>query len=312
MSEQKHASESEHDLELRNDILKTVAYFALFDYPLTTDQIYTFLPRNSVSPEHVAKSAEELAGDCRLTQSGGFYMLPDSDPSISGERMVREQRAKRMFATARAVSHLIKMFPFIRGIFITGALSKNVAESSGDIDFMIVTVPGRLWISRTLLTLFRKVFLFGSSKFFCTNYYVTENGLQLDRRNLYTAVEVVTTRVVWNADVYETYRRENGWTAEFLPNYRSVPDERLLISSRRSIIQRLAERVLLLLPLRSLDERLMEYHRKYWQEQYGSEGATDFNSKFIITPDISASWPEDRQVPVLTRFRATIARLGLR
>ncbi len=308
-----HASSGEaFELELHNDILKTVAYFDLFEYPLTADQIYAFLPRNSVSAEHVVHSVKSLVTEKRLSHHNGFYFLPTGDPAITRERMEREVRAQRMLSYARRVAAFIKQFPFIRGIFITGSLSKNVADHSSDIDFMIVTAPERLWIVRMMLTMFRKIFLLGSRKFFCTNYYVTEHGLTLDRRNTYTALEVVTTKVLWNKEAFLEYQRHNAWTKQFLPNISIPVDERLLISSSRSFLQRVMESVLNLFPMRSLDEKMMEYHRSHWHNAFGHVGEERLSSMFIITKDMSASWPEDRQVPVLTRYREKIEELGLR
>lgn len=298
--------------ELHNDILKTVAYFDLFEYPLTAAQIYSFLPRNSVTAEHVVASAQLLVSIERLSHSGGFYFLPSGNADITRERIEREARAKRMLSSARFVSRFIKQFPFIRGIFITGSLSKNVAELSSDIDFMIVTAPGRLWIVRMMLTMFRKIFLFGSRKYFCTNYYVTENAFALDRRNLYTAVEVVTTKVLWNKVAFSQYQTSNAWTKQFLPNISIPVDEQLLITESHSFFQRSLECIFHFLPLSSIDKRLMEYHSAHWRKVYGHVGEERMNSMFIISQDVSASWPEDRQVPVLSRFREKISQLGLR
>ena len=312
MPELRHSPEGHYEDELRNDILRTVAYFDLFEYPLTAGQIFSFLSRNSVTVDHVERSAQGLVAEQRLSGRDGFYYLPAVDPVITKKRVAREVHARKMLGTARLIARFIKLFPYIRGIFITGSLSKNVADASSDIDFMIITAPGRLWISRMMLTMFRKIFLLGYSKFFCTNYYVSEDNLVLDRRNLYTAVEVVTTKVIWNEDAFHSYQSANAWTSQFLPNISAPSDAQLLVPRRRSVIQRAAEFLFELFPMDRLDARSMEYHRSHWSKAYGHVGEERFRSMFIIAPDISASWPEDRQVPVLTRYREKIAQLGLR
>jgi hypothetical protein len=300
------------DNELPADILRTVAYFDLFDYPVTSDQIYSFLPRNSVTRDDVALAADQLVRDEKLQTDRGYYLLSSSDQKISAQRQEGERAAGRMLSYARTITRLLKIVPFVRGVFLTGSLSKSVAAQDSDIDFMIVTAPERLWIVRTMLTFFRKTFLLGKKKYFCTNYYVTENGYSLNRKNLYAAVEVVTTKAVWNTDAYMRYRQTNAWTKEFLPNMSVAPDSELLVPSRHSVLQRALEFVLQLLPLRSIDRRLMEYHRTYWNATYANVSEERRASMFIISPDVSASWPEDRQVPVLTRYKETLSRLGLR
>lgn len=300
-----------NDHDLPKDILRTVAYFDLFSYPVTPEQIYDYLPRNSVSQDDVRRKADELVRDGALIASGRYYHLPGYAGTAALERNSGEHRAERMLAVARIVAHLLKRVPFLRAVFITGSLSKSIADRESDIDFMVVTVPGRLWIVRSMLTFLRKVFLLGSRKYFCTNYYVTEAGFPIRRRNLYTAVETVTVKPVWNAASYERFLQQNEWTREFLPNMRAAADPALLISSRRSILQRAAERLLEFLPMDAADRRLMEYHRSHWMSAYRHVEQARLDSMFIITPDVSASWPEDRQVPVLTRYHERLTAMGL-
>lgn len=300
-----------NDQDLPKDILRTVAYFDLFSYPVTPEQIYSYLPRNSVTQDDVRRKADELVREGALIAAGGYYHLPGNAGSAVLERNSGEHRAERMLAVARIVAYLLKRVPFIRAVFITGSLSKSIADTESDIDFMIVTVPGRLWIVRSMLTFLRKVFLLGSRKYFCTNYYVTEAGFPIRRRNLYTAIETVTVKPVWNAAAYERFLQQNEWTREFLPNMRAAADPALLIPSRRSILQRAAERLLELLPLDAADKRLMEYHRTHWMNTYRHVDRDRLESMFIITPDISASWPEDRQVPVLIRYHERLTAMGL-
>ncbi|MBI2430256.1 MAG: hypothetical protein HYV29_15945 [Ignavibacteriales bacterium] len=299
------------DEMLSKNILKTVVYFDLFDYPLTAEQLFAFLPQNSVSVDVVKRTAEILVSKSELVKEREFFFLPTRKKDIVDRRTDEERYARRMLTIARLFSSFIKRFPFVRAIFLTGSLSKNVVDRSGDIDFMIVTAPNRVWICRTLLTAFRKIFLFGSKKYFCTNYYVTANGFSHQRRNLYAAIEVVTTKAVWNESAFDEFQSSNVWTKEFLPNSCIEPDKRLLISPSRSFFQRVCEFVLDLFPLDALDARLMEMHRAHWRNQFSSVDADQFNSMFIISPDVSAGWPEDRQGPVLEQFRRKVSSLGI-
>lgn len=294
------------------DILKTVAYFDIFDYPVTSGQIYSFLTRNSVTSDDVERAADQLVREGRLQRSDDYFLLSSNHPQIAARRLNGEQTARRMLTTARIIAKMLKRVPFIRGVFITGSLSKAVADSDSDIDFMIVAAPERLWIVRSMLTLFRKIFLFGNSKYFCTNYYVTERGFPLELRNLYTAIEVVTTKAVWNADAFEQYQERNRWTREFLPNNTPAVDPGLLIAPSRSWFQQAAELVLRLLPLRSIDRRLMEYHRAHWYSAFSHIPEGRRKTMFMISPDVSACWPEDRQQPVLLRYREKLSALGIR
>ena len=63
----------------------------------------------------------------------------------------------------------ISKFPYIENVSISGALSKNYYNNDGDIDFFLITQPNRLWIARTLLIIYKKMFLLNSRKYFCVN-----------------------------------------------------------------------------------------------------------------------------------------------
>ncbi len=303
---------NDHQKNLSASILKTVAYFDLFDYPLTAGQIFRFLPQNSVSGTDVTNAAEHLVGSKELIQEHSYFLLPTNHRNIVRKREEDERRAEKRLNYAKIISRLIKLIPFTRAVFITGSLSKNVAESSSDIDFMIVTAPGRLWICRTLLTGFRKIFLLGNSKFFCTNFYLTEHAYAQQRRNIYTAIEVVTTKVIWNERAFSEFQMQNQWTKEFLPNVTSDTDKKLLIRSSRSFIQRFIELVLNVLPLNRLNIALMEFHRSHWKRIFNTVSSEQLNSMFMISPDISSGWPDNCQDSILSEFQFKLSSLGIR
>ena len=67
--------------------------------------------------------------------------------------------AKNIYQKALTVSRLISKFPYVEGVGISGSLSKGYYDDDGDIDFFIITSPKRLWIARTFLILYKKLFL---------------------------------------------------------------------------------------------------------------------------------------------------------
>ena len=297
---------------LSDSILKAVAYFDLFNYPLTKEQIFNYLPQNSVSLSDVKNEIETLVNDKKLLRESSLVFLPGKQENIVQNRMENEVRAKKMLNIARMIARVIKILPFVRGVFITGSLSKNVADSSSDIDFMIIAAPDRVWICRTILTSFRKIFLLGRSKYFCTNFYLSENHYTHQEKNIYTAVEVATTKVIWNQSAYSAYQQQNGWIKEYLPNIDIVSDEELLLSPSRSIIQRFTEMILNILPLHDINIRLMEFHRTHWQKIFRSVTTDQLKSMFMISPDVSSGWPENCQEAILKEYQKKLTSLGIR
>ncbi len=96
-------------------------------------------------------------------------------------------------------------------------------HEDGDIDFFIITKADRLWICRTLLVLYKKVFLLNSRKYFCVNYFVDENNLKIKDKNMFTAIEVKHLLSVYNPELIGHFKEINNWTNEFIPGSLNRP-----------------------------------------------------------------------------------------
>ncbi len=296
---------------LQQDVLRTFAYFDVFLYPLSKHQVYAFLPRNSVTLQHVEDALHRLVDFGFLKSENDYYFLADRTAAIVESRIENEERAARMLKKARWVSLFLKQIPFVRAVFITGSLSKNVATRSSDIDFMIVTAPNRLWIPKLILTAVRRIFLFNTIKYFCVNLFVSENGLLFSERNFFNAVEIATTQVLWNETAYYRFQSVNSWTKWYLPNGGNarVPVES--IARTPSPFQRAAEFILNLFPLTSIDAYLMNIARSYWKKRNAHLDEKKFNSLFQCTPHISSVWYDDHQTRILNTYQQRLAQFGV-
>ena len=203
---------------VKRDILATLAYFDLFDYPITQSEIFIYL-RNSCTQDAFANALQELTSENHVIRFDEFYMLQD-DYSLVTRRRNGNARAKKMLETAEKVANLLSCFPFVRGIAVSGSLSKNFADENSDIDFFIITAKNKLWLARTFMHCLKKLsFLFKKQDWFCMNYYIDEEMLQIKEKNIYTAIEVVTLMPLRGIDVFQHFYTANTWCKEFLPNY---------------------------------------------------------------------------------------------
>jgi hypothetical protein len=296
---------------LQKDVVRTLAYFDVFSYPLSSEQVKVFLPRNSVTLSQLEESLVGLTQSGVLSREAGYYFLSDRSSSVVSARIQNERRALRMIKRARWISRFLKQVPFVRGIFITGSLSKNVAAPSSDVDFMIVTAPNRLWICKMILTGIRRLLLFNSIKYCCFNLFVTENGFFFSDQNVFNAIEIATTQVLWNDAVYRKFQSVNSWIRHFLPNWKSNHSSSSVPPAPSSFVQKLLEGALNLLPLDRIDASLMHVARKYWKRRNIHLDEKKFNSLFHCTRDISTVWYDDHRTRILSRFRQRLAELGI-
>ncbi len=153
-----------------------------------------------------------------LHQYNGFYQI-SADAAQVTRRADLNRRADAMMPTARRMARLIGAFPYVRAVFVSGSLSKQCLSPDGDIDFFIVTAPRRMWLARTLMVVFKKLFLFNSHKYFCINYFVDTEHLEIHEKNLYTATETATLLPLFGQETCVQFLKANPWTRGFLPHF---------------------------------------------------------------------------------------------
>ena len=198
---------------LLHSVFHTLAYSDVFDYPLTSDEVYCYLTSMSASLEEVTQA---LADESLFARVGEYFTLRGRE-GIVEVRQRRAETAKRLWPKAARYGRMIARLPFVRMVAVTGSLAMNNTEAGKDIDYMIVTTPGRLWVCRLLsLLVARFAKLEGVS--LCPNYLVTTNALELEERSLYVAHELVQMIPLAGMEIYHDICRLNAWTADYLPN----------------------------------------------------------------------------------------------
>jgi predicted nucleotidyltransferase len=205
-------------LSVKRHILATLSYFDIFDYPLTQTEIVQFL-KITCDHEEFTASLHNLIMESWVFRFDEFYLLRD-DYSLVQRRRKGNIKAKIMLKTAEKIAAFLSSFPFVKGIAVSGSLSKNYADEHSDIDFFIITEKNKLWLARTFMHLFKKIaILFKKEHMFCMNYYVDESMLQIKEKNIYTATEVSTLLPLRGITVFQDFFRENSWSRSLLPNH---------------------------------------------------------------------------------------------
>lgn len=209
---------ADNDILLRSYILKTLKYFHVFRHPLYADEIFAFL-QIPVSKSDLQHTLAAMVRDESIFYAHNMYALENS-AQIFLKRMVGADMAAEKMKEARKCAALIAAFPFVKAVCVSGSLSKGYADEKSDIDFFIITSNKRLWISRTLLHLFKKLtFLVNRQHSFCMNYFIDESRLCLEEKNIFTATELATLVPVYNSDMHKALLGNNkSWIEEHFPN----------------------------------------------------------------------------------------------
>ncbi len=280
-------------------VLHTLMYFDVFRHPLTLDEIHQYCQWKDCSLSETATAIEELQSLNVICSRDGFYYICGSEKHIDLRRE-RNNRAVLYSAKAEKWSRFISGFPFVRTVSISGSLSKGTMDKDGDIDYFIITEPGRLWVARTFLILFKKLFLLNSKKYFCVNYFVDTAHLSIPDRNLFTATEIVFAKPMRDADVFGNFLSENKWAKIFYPNAEMNSGD--VPSTRHRGFKRFCEKMLKGRFGEWLDDKFFRITLRRWRKKFPHLREDHFEVDFRSRKHVSKHHPQGFQRIVLTKL----------
>ncbi|MEX2117102.1 MAG: hypothetical protein WEB37_09450 [Bacteroidota bacterium] len=245
-----------------------------------------------------------------LREDQGLYYLSQSETNPVVDRRLNEQRARWFMKIAKAMAWVIRRCPFVRGLGVSGELSKGVVSQDGDIDLVVVTAPKRVWITRTILILFKKVFLLNQKKFFCVNHFIAEDYYSVSEKNRYIALEIATLTPLFNAPFFSRLAVSNPWIREYYPNIHSVSTEGVA-APPQGLFQKFLE-----LPLKGafgdrLDQRLMQWWGAVWRKRYLHLPEDKLLKLFRTEESISTAYAGDFLSRILQEYSKRLAAFGL-
>lgn len=291
--------------DISSSILRTLLYFDIFRHPLTKHELWLLSERPDLAESDMDACAQSLVQSGLVQESEGFYFL-HGNMSIVQERRTKNARAQHYHAPAAFFSRIIDCFPFTRAVFLSGSLSKGCMDASSDIDYFIITEPGRLWLNRTLLVLFKKLVLLNSYKFFCVNYSISSDNLEIPERNIYTAIEIAFLMPIRNSYLYESFMEHNAWVASYLPHF-PLRDTSHVPLRQTNRFKRGLERLL----SGSFGDRLEEFCFRITvrnrRKKFAYLSDEEFSTAMRSTKNVAKHHPQNFQERVLTTLEAKCA-----
>jgi hypothetical protein len=292
----------------QDSILRALAYFDIFHYPLVTEEICTYMGIMA-EPQLFDKALNSLVEESSIFLHHGFYSL-QNNPLLAHRRVQGNKRAEKMLTKAIKIGRFLYQFPFVRGIGISGSLSKNFAEEKSDIDFFIITSPNRLWIGRTIMQVLTKLALLrGRQHFYCMNYYIDEHALQLPEKNIFTAIELKTLLPVAGENTMQRFFQTNIWANTLLPgcHFRAqqLPDPPF------SWIKRAGEWIFGAGIFNSLEQYLFQSTTRRWQrkERKGLRNDKGHVLNLLTGKHFARTNPDAFQEKVLAIYEEKLAAL---
>lgn len=305
------------------NILATIIYYDILDYPLTSFEIWKYLLSHktkrvaqndkeaSVSLKDVLSELENEEIKKYIEKYQGFYFLKGRQGLVA-ERLDRNKISSAKIKKILRVAKILKLVPFIRSIAVTGRVAMKNAQAKSDLDLLIILEKERIFIGRILVTLL--VHFIGQRRYgkkitnrICLNYFITTESLEIELQDLFSSSEYSFIFPLFNFEVFKKFQGSNQWIGNWRANYHidSLPGTKIIKDNNFS---RMTRKIIELVFNREWLEKIM----KEWQTKkiannpltWQPGSAVRANEKMLVF------LPEPQGPRIYERFQKRLAKLG--
>ena len=198
--------ELETDSRGARAVVDTIAYGAVFEYPMTLTEIHRSLMGVSLSRNEISRLLRHhpLIRE-RVEAEPPYHFLKGRRSSVEARREAA-RRTRELLAREELAIGLVRRTPFVRMVAFSGATAHENSRD-GDVDLFVVTARERTWTVAFLLFVAMK--LLGRRQTICLNYFLSEDRLALEERDAFTASQIVSLKPVSGSGVFYRLVRAN-------------------------------------------------------------------------------------------------------
>ncbi len=300
---------------LRKSLAAALAYFDVFDYPLTLPELRRFRGQaetadGDVQDPDFSDVLDALSG-LPVGVSDGFYHLKGREGTVA-ERRLRYRSAERKFRRARRFAGFLARLPSVRFAAVCNSLSLSHAADGSDIDLFVVARPGTVWATRliaagVLAALGLRPEEGNERDRLCLSFLVSENaldlsGLKLPVDDAYLPYWVATLLPLYDAGgLLKRLIAANSWIRRRIPGVR-LQDyaQGRQIEPRRPIAP-------LLPAFRLFDTAARDFQSRLFPERI--RRLMNRDTRVVVNDDILKFHVDDRREAVTRAFRERLAAL---
>ena len=122
---------------IKQSILKTLHYFDITKFPLTKEEIFSWLWQcPNVSREQLEWELQILNEEKKIGEKYGYYFLYGGEDAVEWRRerlLSSEDKMKIALKAAKKINFI----PFLRAIFVCNTVGSEQSTENSDIDFLI-------------------------------------------------------------------------------------------------------------------------------------------------------------------------------
>jgi len=304
-------------------IVEAVAFFDMFNKPLTAFEIWQYLKIKCSLLEAIDELDRMVGGGSEiphvLAEKNGYYFLPGRE-EIVDNRTRQYNLANEKFKIAKKAAK--KIF-YNNSIEMIALCNNFYYKKESDIDLFIIVSRGRMWIIRALVTaIIHLARLRRHGKKIadrvCLSFYVTKDNLNLKNISLkgedpYLYYWLANLVPIYERNTYSLFFQKNSWLKEFLPNifpkemshYKKI-EESSSLTFLREIVKVMYDG-----PLGDFLEKLARNLQLKKMSYNINSVASKEDSRVIISDAILKFHENDRREEFRTRLKEKIGKLNI-
>lgn len=241
--------------KLIQNILATICYYDVLDYPLTVFEIWKYLiAKDSESLEKTNSSLFDVLNcldDNRLRKKvetfRGYYFL-SGRKKIVFSRIEHNKISEQKYKLVKKVVYFLRIVPFVHAIALAGRMAMKNAEKKSDLDLLIVLKKEHIFIGRFIVTLV--VHVLGMRRHgnrvanrICLNHFLTDE-FNVSVRDIFSAREYAFMLPIFNSNNMEIFYQKNEWIETYIINYMAeksnlkVVEDNLVLMRTRAFLEK--------------------------------------------------------------------------
>lgn len=226
-------------MDSKKAIRNTIIYSDIFDYPLTFDQLYTFL----ISKKPFSRSTiqQSLASLPDILQKDGYYFLKGREYLVTKRKRYKKASGDKLRKAIR-IAKILSFVPTVYFIGVSGGVAMQNAAEEDDIDFFVITKRNTVWMTRLVLLLLLSILGVLRTRqtkkiadAICLNMLLDETALSFPKNNqdIYIAHEIVQLYpVIQRNMMYQKFIQANKWIKKIMPH---IEENKIALFSPQNI-----------------------------------------------------------------------------
>ncbi|MBU0707979.1 hypothetical protein KKG41_06435 [Patescibacteria group bacterium] len=308
---------------LVKSILSELAYFDVFEYPLTPMEIWRYSQSSETKLEDVLEVLDsDPALRDKVDTKWGFYFLKDREHTVE-LRLKRYRESESKYQKVKKFARRLSAFPFVKMIAVCNSLAYSNSRNNSDIDLFIVAEPGRIWTARFYVTAYLKLLNERPTEKetkdkICVSFFVTSEQLNLSSMrdiepDIYLAHWVKQIVPVYDPEnIYSQFLQANRWVEDMYPQcypMNTSPMRRILTNGGLRSLQKFYE----FFHQSSLGNQLEKKYKKLQQSKLPTNLREMVNqdTRVVMTDTMLKFHDKDRRAQYQDDWMQKIRALGI-